>query len=127
MIVYNEYFLNSEMVIVMKLTHPIDIDTEVASPRIIHEMADVGQMVRLKRRQQQLRIDDAAALTYVSVDLFSRLENGKGAVRLDKLLQVLDAMGLCMVVAPKQSALVRDISKAKLVTSESDPLREQEV
>lgn len=114
------------MVIIMKLTHPIDIDTEVASPRIIHEMVDVGQMVRLKRRQQQLRIDDAAALTYVSVDLFSRLENGKGAVRLDKLLQVLDAMGLCMVVAPKQSALVRDISKAKLVTSESDPLREQE-
>ncbi|MFZ6801855.1 helix-turn-helix domain-containing protein [Undibacterium sp. Di24W] len=110
----------------MKLARPIDIDIEVASPRIILEMADVGQMVRLKRRQQQLRIDDAAALTDVSVDLFSRLENGKGAVRLDKLLQVLDAMGLCMVVASKQSELVRDISKVQVITSESSPLREQE-
>ncbi len=108
----------------MKLARPIDI--EVALPRIIHEMVDVGQMVRLKRRQQQLRIDDAAALTDVSVDLFSRLENGKGTVRLDKLLQVLDAMGLCMVVASKQSEFVRDISKAKAITSESGSFRDQE-
>ena len=78
--------------------HPIDADA-----RIVESTADVGKLVRQKRRQQKLRIDDAAALTQVSVDLFSRLENGKGGVRLDKLLLVLDAMGLCMIVGSKSS------------------------
>lgn len=82
------------------------IDQQV---RLIKEMLDIGQLVRHKRRLQELRIDDAAALTEVSVDLFSRLENGKGAVRLDKLLKVLDAMGLCMIVAPKNADVVRTI------------------
>jgi transcriptional regulator with XRE-family HTH domain len=70
-------------------------------PQVIRVAADVGPMVRAKRRDQALRIDDAASLTGVSTDLFSRLENGKGAVRLDKLLAVLDAMGLALVVGPK--------------------------
>jgi transcriptional regulator with XRE-family HTH domain len=63
--------------------------------------ADVGPTVRARRRAQALRIDDAAALSGVSVDLLSRLENGKGSVRLDKLLTVLDGLGLALVVAPK--------------------------
>jgi len=71
------------------------------NPLRISTTGDVGHIVRAQRKQQAMRIDDAAALTGVSVDLFSRLENGKGGVRLDKLLSVLDAMGLCMVVTPK--------------------------
>jgi len=70
-------------------------------PQVIKTSADVGPLVRARRREQALRIDDAAALTGVSVDLFSRLENGKGAVRLDKLLAVLDGLGLALVVGPK--------------------------
>ncbi|MBC3875842.1 helix-turn-helix domain-containing protein [Undibacterium sp. LX15W] len=93
---------------------------------MINEMLDVGQLVRSKRRQQKLRIDDAAALTDVSVDLFSRLENGKGAVRLDKLLQVLDAMGLCMIVASKKSDLVSTILRANAIAQEVHALSEQE-
>jgi transcriptional regulator with XRE-family HTH domain len=71
-------------------------------PQVIRIAADVGPMVRARRREQALRIDDAASLIGVSVDLFSRLENGKGAVRLDKLLTVLDALGLALVVGPKE-------------------------
>ena len=71
-------------------------------PQIIRTAADVGPLVRATRRAQSMRIDDAAALTGVSVDLFSRLENGKGAVRLDKLLAVLDGLGLVIVVGPKE-------------------------
>ncbi|MBI3714037.1 MAG: helix-turn-helix domain-containing protein [Burkholderiales bacterium] len=110
----------------MKVPHPLTLDAADSSVRMIKEMLDVGQLVRSKRRQQKLRIDDAAALTDVSVDLFSRLENGKGAVRLDKLLQVLDAMGLCMIVASKKSDLVHTISRASAIDQELHSTNEQE-
>ena len=67
----------------------------------IHTVTELGAAVRARRRLQALRIDDAAALSGVSVDLLSRLENGKSSVRLDKLLAVLDGLGLALVVAPK--------------------------
>jgi transcriptional regulator with XRE-family HTH domain len=70
-------------------------------PTALRTASDVGRIVRRRRRDQSLRIDDAAALTGVSVDLYSRLENGKGAVRLDKLLAVLDGLGLALVVGAK--------------------------
>lgn len=110
----------------MKVPHPLALDTEDSSVRMIKEMLDVGQLVRSKRRQQKLRIDDAAALTNVSVDLFSRLENGKGAVRLDKLLQVLDAMGLCMIVASKKSDFVHEILRTNAIAQEVHSSSEQE-
>lgn len=110
----------------MKVPHPLALDTDDSAVRMINEMADVGRLVRSKRRQQKLRIDDAAALTNVSVDLFSRLENGKGAVRLDKLLQVLDAMGLCMIVASKKSDIVHTILRTNAIAQEVHSPGEQE-
>jgi transcriptional regulator with XRE-family HTH domain len=70
-------------------------------PVQITDPSELGRLVRLRRREQSLRIDDAASLSGVSVDLLSRLENGKGSVRLDKLLTVLDGLGLAMVIGPK--------------------------
>ena len=80
---------------------------DTVDPRIIRTAADVGPLVRATRRAQAMRIDDAAALTGVSVDLFSRLENGKGAVRLDKLLAVLDGLGLALIVGPKEHSAMQ--------------------
>jgi transcriptional regulator with XRE-family HTH domain len=70
-------------------------------PVRIERTSDLGALVKARRREQSLRIDDAAALSGVSVDLLSRLENGKGSVRFDKLLAVLDGLGLAVVVGPK--------------------------
>lgn len=67
----------------------------------ISSVADLGPVIRARRREQSLRIDDAASLSGVSVDLLSRLENGKGSVRVDKLLTVLDSLGLALMLAPK--------------------------
>jgi transcriptional regulator with XRE-family HTH domain len=72
--------------------------------------ASLGPAVRTRRRAQSLRIDDAAALSGVSVDLLSRLENGKGSVRLDKLLAVLDSLGLALVLGPKDHPTVQSAS-----------------
>jgi transcriptional regulator with XRE-family HTH domain len=66
----------------------------------------LGQLVRAQRKQQGLRIDDAAALSGVSVDMLSRLENGSGSVRLDKLMSVLDSLGLTLVLASKGHPLL---------------------
>jgi hypothetical protein len=94
-------------------------------PRIIHQTLDVGKMVRAQRRSQNVRIDDAAALIGVSVDLFSRLENGKGGIRLDKLLSVLDGMGLCMVVCPKNHPMLQDVRHGQLSEAPSASGTEQ--
>jgi len=67
----------------------------------VKALCDIGAQIRAARRHQALRIDDAASLCGVSVDLLSRLENGKGSVGTDKVLQVLAGLGLELFVAPK--------------------------
>jgi transcriptional regulator with XRE-family HTH domain len=57
--------------------------------------------VRAQRRASGLRIDDAAALCGVSVDLLSRLENGRSGVSTDRVIKVLDGLGLAMLVLDK--------------------------
>ena len=85
------------------------------SPLRIVRLSDLGPTIRARRREQSLRIDDAAALSGVSVDLLSRLENGKGSVRLDKLLAVLDGLGLALVVGPKDHAWMQTVARLATV------------
>ena len=80
-------------------------------PLRVTAASDLGPVVRARRREQSLRIDDAASLSGVSVDLFSRLENGKGSVRLDKLLSVLDGLGLTLVVGPKDHPWMQSVKR----------------
>ncbi len=60
----------------------------------VRSLTDLGHGIRLKRKASGLRIDDAAALFGVSVDLLSRLENGKSGVATDRVLRVLNGLGL---------------------------------
>lgn len=80
--------------------------------------ADLGPAIRARRRAQSLRIDDAASLSGVSVDLLSRLENGKGSVRLDKLLTVLDGLGLTLVLGPKDHAWMQTVARPQAASPE---------
>jgi hypothetical protein len=76
-------------------------------PTVLTHPKILGPLVRQRRRAQQLRIDDAASLLGVSVDLMSRLENGQGSVRLDKALAILDGLGLALMVVPKEHPWAR--------------------
>jgi transcriptional regulator with XRE-family HTH domain len=49
-----------------------------------------------------MRIDDAAALCGVSVGLLSRLENGHSGVSSERLLKVLQGLGLELLVVPSE-------------------------
>jgi len=80
--------------------------------RLVTDAGDLGPAVRARRKAQSLRIDDAASLSGVSVDLLSRLENGKGSVRLDKLLAVLDSLGLALLLGPKDHPTMQFVSRA---------------
>ena len=76
-------------------TIPLPTEPHVAS------LAALGRLIRAHRVASGLRIDDAAALCGVSVDLLSRLENGRSGVSTDRVLRVLDALGLAMLVVDK--------------------------
>jgi transcriptional regulator with XRE-family HTH domain len=71
-----------------------------ASPEI-KTLADLGAFVRSQRTRQGLRIDDAAALCRVSVQLLSDLENGRRSVRLDNALAVAHTLGLALLVTTR--------------------------
>ncbi len=60
----------------------------------IQTAEDLGQAIRACRKRDGLTLSEAAGLTNVGVRFLSELENGKPTVRLDKLMQVLAALGL---------------------------------
>jgi len=82
------------------MTRKLPVPDESAPP-VVRSLADLGRLVRNQRAHARLRIDDAASLSLVSSDLLSRLENGK-PVTLDKLMLVLDGLGLRMLVVPAE-------------------------
>lgn len=89
-------------------------------PTLLKSAPELGPVVRERRKSQSLRIDDAAGLLGVSVDLMSRLENGQGSVRLDKALAVLDGLGLALMVLPKEHPWAREAGSNKLSESATD-------
>lgn len=92
---------------------------ELSTPQEIRKLEDLGQIVRNQRAQGKLRIDDAAALCFVSSDLLSRLENGR-PIKMDKLLKVLDGLGLRMLVVPAcDSVLLK--SELEALRASSNP------
>jgi len=54
----------------------------------------LGAKVEERRRVLQLRQEELAELADVSVRFVRSLEHGKSSVRLDKVLDVLDVLGL---------------------------------
>lgn len=82
------------------MTRKIIPQQKPASP-VINDLAAFGAHIRSQRTQMLLRIDDAAALCGVSVQLLSDLENGSRSVGLDKALSVANQLGLSLLVMPK--------------------------
>lgn len=60
--------------------------------------SDFGSLVRARRRVLGLRQSDLADLAGVSERFVHEVEAGKMTVRLDKLVDVLDAVGLHLQV-----------------------------
>ncbi|MDA3901843.1 MAG: helix-turn-helix domain-containing protein [Desulfuromusa sp.] len=55
---------------------------------------DLGLTIRKKRKKDGLTLQDTAAICGVSYAFLSALENGKESVQLNKVLQVLNCLGI---------------------------------
>jgi len=62
---------------------------------------DVGDIAVRFRKMQQLTQADIAGLGNVGIRFISDLENGKGTVQFDKVMHVLDLLGLDVVIVPR--------------------------
>jgi transcriptional regulator with XRE-family HTH domain len=79
---------------------------------LVANLPQLGDIVRRRRKNSGLRIDDAAALVGVSVDLLSRLENGRSGVGTDKLLSVLEGLGLALAIVDKADGAAQPVEVA---------------
>jgi DNA-binding XRE family transcriptional regulator len=70
--------------------------------------ADIGRVIRHKRREVAAQQETAAGLAGVGTKFLSQLENGKETAELGKVLQVLKAMGLEIYIFPRSQNPLRE-------------------
>ncbi|WP_020183427.1 helix-turn-helix transcriptional regulator [Methylotenera sp. 1P/1] len=73
------------------MNQPVKIDTT----------KDLGQAVRVYRRSQKMTQIDISGLANTGNRFIVELENGKPTVQLQKVLDVLDTLGLEMIIQKK--------------------------
>jgi HTH-type transcriptional regulator / antitoxin HipB len=62
---------------------------------------DIGQRVKNERQLARLSQDELADLAEISRRPIYLLETGKGTIRLDTLMKILDVLGLTLEIRPK--------------------------
>jgi y4mF family transcriptional regulator len=65
------------------------------------DAAQIGAVIRLKRRSIGLRQADLAALSGVGPRFLSEVENGKDTAEIGKVLKVLRRLGLDLAIEPR--------------------------
>ncbi|UZN49447.1 type II toxin-antitoxin system Y4mF family antitoxin [Cupriavidus cauae] len=74
-----------------------------ASGIVVHSSAELGAAIRRRREQLELKQTDLAGLGGTGNRFVVELERGKPTVQLQKVLDIMDLLGLEMVVKPKTS------------------------
>ncbi|MDO9433861.1 MAG: transcriptional regulator [Hydrogenophaga sp.] len=74
-----------------------------SNPVVIRSSDDVGHLVREQRRALNLRQVDLAGIGNTGNRLIVDIERGKPTVQLQKVLDVLDLLGLELAVRQKTS------------------------
>lgn len=59
---------------------------------------ELGELIRRTRKAQNIRQDDAAGSIGVSENFLGKVERGSESVQWGKLFQVLDGLGLRLIV-----------------------------
>jgi transcriptional regulator with XRE-family HTH domain len=63
----------------------------------LNSAADLGPLIRIARKAQGLRQDDAAGSIGVSENFLGKVERGSDSVQWGKLFQVLDELGIQLI------------------------------
>jgi transcriptional regulator with XRE-family HTH domain len=69
----------------------------------IENAAAIGKVVRASRKAQKIRQDDAAGSIGVSENFLGKIERGSESVQWGKLFQVLEGLGIRVMVDVPQS------------------------
>ena len=69
----------------------------------IPDAATIGKIVRASRKAQKIRQDDAAGSIGVSENFLGKIERGGESVHWGKLFQVLDGLGIRVMVDVPES------------------------
>ncbi|MBX9586362.1 MAG: helix-turn-helix domain-containing protein [Gammaproteobacteria bacterium] len=62
----------------------------------------LGEAIKAKRTQSNLRLEDAAALCGVAKETFHRIEHGQGTSSVDNVLRICDSLGITLYIKPWQ-------------------------
>lgn len=81
----------------------------------IDNAAAIGKVVRASRKAQKIRQDDAAGSVGVSENFLGKIERGSKSVQWGKLFQVLEGLGIrVMVDVPENvAAYLRDPANSR--------------
>jgi HTH-type transcriptional regulator/antitoxin HipB len=69
----------------------------------IQNAMELGKIVASQRKAQGLRQSDLAGLAQTGTRFISDLENGKGTVQFDKVMHILNLLGLDVMIMDRQS------------------------
>ncbi len=62
----------------------------------------LGEAIKARRTQSNLRLEDAAALCGVAKQTLQRIEHGQDTSQLDSVLQICDSLGIRLYIKPWQ-------------------------
>ncbi|MCI6982262.1 MAG: helix-turn-helix domain-containing protein [Akkermansia muciniphila] len=63
--------------------------------------AEWGQLIRARRKQAGLSIDELASMLGLSPRFLSEVERGKPGASIGRVLQICAALGLLITITPK--------------------------
>lgn len=69
---------------------------------IVGSAADVGRLIAQRRKEQGLTQADMAGLGQFGNRFLGELERGKGTVQFDKVVHVLNLLGLDMILVERK-------------------------
>lgn len=81
----------------------LPIGNQTAVGAVIRSSTDLGAAVRERRKQLELTQADIAGIGRTGNRFIVELENGKPTIQLQKALDVMDLLGLEVIVQPKSA------------------------
>lgn len=62
---------------------------------------DIGCLIRTKRKQMGLRLEDVHSVTGIAMSTLSKIENSPGTKRLENILTILNVLDIQLVSEDK--------------------------
>ena len=79
---------------------------QIATPNLNQTLTAelLGQAIKARRTQSNLRLEDAAALCGVAKQTFMKIEHGRDTSQLGSILQICSGLGIKLTITPWQQS-----------------------